>query len=153
MDRLGCDCVTLERRVRRFRTLTRRPAMTARPATGRDVSAETAAKLRVMLDLRECRFERFPFDGLLPSIEAGRIVLPADEPGTRPYSEWQPSDGIELPVRYGALLLGRFVLVPRTPTCGVAIPSTSRTDAIALAQRAGEEIARSWTSQYSAPAR
>jgi hypothetical protein len=119
----------------------------------RDSAAHTAEQLRVMLDLRECRFEPFPFDRTLPRIEVGRIVLPADEPGIRPYSGWEPSDGIELPVRYGALLLGRFVLVPRTVTCGVAIPSASRMDAIAHAQRAGERIARSWTSQHSAPER
>ena len=80
-------------------------------------------------------------------------MLPADEPGARPYSDWRPSDGIELPVRYGSLLLGRFVLVPNTATCGVAIPSAARTDAIYLAQRAGDELARSWTSQHSAPER
>ena len=90
---------------------------------------------------------------LLPRIEADRIIVPADEPGARGYSEWSSADGIELPIRCGALTLGRFVLVPRKSTCGVAIAPSLRADAIALAQLAGDELRRRWTDSDPAPTR
>jgi hypothetical protein len=101
--------------------------------------------IRVRLDLRACWFEAFPFDSLLPRIERDGIVLPADEPGTRSYSQWCPPDGVELPVRYGALTLGRFVLVPRVLTCGVLMTPGQRELARTLAQLAGDELGRRWT--------
>jgi hypothetical protein len=48
-------------------------------------------------------------------------------------------------VRYEALTLGRYVLVPRTSTCGVALAPTSRDDAITRARLVGEKLARRWT--------
>lgn len=114
------------------------------PESG-DLVDQLVDQLMARLELRACWFEPFPFDSLLPRIESDRIVLPPDEPGTRSYRDWQPPDGIELPIRYGALTLGRFVLVPRVLTCGVVIPPGQRTDAVAIARRAGEEIRRRWT--------
>jgi len=105
---------------------------------------QLADAIRARLGLRACHFEPFPFDALLPRVESDRIVLPHDEPGLRSYEDWQPHDGVELPVRYGALTLGRFVLVPREPTCGVAIPRGSRTVAILMARRAGDALGRQW---------
>jgi hypothetical protein len=124
----------------------RRLATTSIRFSSRPGYTADADEIKTRLDLRACRFEPFPFDALLPRIESDRIVLPADEPGTRPYGLWQPIDGIELPVRYGPLTLGRFVLVLRTPTCGVAIPAPLRTAAIAIAQRTGDALGSQWTA-------
>jgi hypothetical protein len=109
-----------------------------------DLVARLADEIAVCLDLRACWFEPFPFDALLPRIEQDRVVLPAAEPTVRPYADWQPRHGIELPVRFGALTLGRFVLVPKRPTCGVAIDPTARAEAIAIADSAAGELANQW---------
>jgi hypothetical protein len=95
-------------------------------------------ELITMLDLRDCRFEPFPFDAQLPRIEPGRIVLPGEEPGLVP---WSFDAGIELPIRFDELTVGRFVLWPRTRTTGIALPPTVRSDAIALATEVGRAIA------------
>jgi hypothetical protein len=113
------------------------------PPERRDIGY-CAQRIAARLDLGACWFEPFPFDQLLPRVEPGAIVLPADEPGARPYSRWQPSDGIELPVRAGDLTLGRFVLVSTRPTCGVALDSSARADAIAIARSAAGELANEW---------
>ena len=81
------------------------------------VSGRTAVDLRTP---RRVAFESFPFDVQLPRIEPGRIVLPGAEPGVAP---WRLDAGVELPVRLGDVMLGRFVLVAATPTSGVAFPS------------------------------
>jgi hypothetical protein len=81
------------------------------------------------LDLRDCWFEAFPFDTQLPRIEPGRIMLPEPEPGLAP---WALDNGVELPVRYGALTVGRFVLVPRTRTTGTAFDPELRAAALEL---------------------
>jgi hypothetical protein len=91
-----------------------------------------------MFDLRDCRFEPFPFDTQLPRIEPGRIVLPGDEPGLEP---WSLEAGIELPIRFRYLTVGRYVLLPRKPTAGVALSPSRRWDAIALATDLGEMVA------------
>ena len=119
-------------------------SISSSPATCDDSPELLAAEIEARLDLRTCHFEPFPFDALLPRIESDRIVLPADEPGLESYARWQPHHGVELPVRYGPLTLGRFVLVPRATTCGVAIPLGSRTVAIAIARRAGDALGRHW---------
>ena len=80
-------------------------------------------------DLRDCRFERFPFETQLPRIELGRILLPEPEPGLEP---WTLDNGVELPVRYGELTVGRFVLVPRMRTTGAAFDAELRAAAIEL---------------------
>jgi len=98
----------------------------------------TAARLVELFGLRACWFEAFPFDGQLPRIEPGRIVLPATEPGVEP---WSCDAGVELPVRFRGLPLGRFVLVPARPTTGVGLSPAGRTEAIAMAVGVGTEIA------------
>ena len=97
-----------------------------------------AAELVGIFDLRECRYEPFPFDAQLPRVEPGRIVLPAAEPGVIP---WQLDRAVELPVCAEGLTLGRFVLVPRSPTCGVSLSPRGRTIAITLAERLAPLIA------------
>ena len=111
-----------------------------KPAT--DVAVETArAALSTRLDLAQCWFEQWPFDALLPRIERGRIVLPADVVGARSCGAWMAEDGIELPVRIQALQVGRFVLVARAATTGVALPISSRDRALDIAERCASALA------------
>ena len=100
--------------------------------------AEAANRITRALGLTTCVFEAFPFDEQLPRVEADRIVLPATEPGVEP---WSSNAGIELPVRFRGLTLGRFVLVPATPTVGVALAPRARSEAIAIAAELGAPIA------------
>jgi hypothetical protein len=90
-----------------------------------------------MLELRSCRFEPFPFDNQMPRIEPGRIVLPAAEPGVAP---WRLDAGVELPVRFGDIVLGRFVLEAATRTSGVMFSPAGREEAIRLAERVAPAI-------------
>ena len=94
------------------------------------------------LPLLACWFEPFPFDDLLPRIEPGRIVIPAEEPGV---TRSQHTVGVELPVRFRGLTLGRFVLIPSATTCGVSLSASTRARAIDLAAEAGAAIAAAWT--------
>jgi len=100
--------------------------------------ASVAARLCAVLSLRDCRYEAFPFERQLPRIERGHIVLPATEPGVEP---WCVGAGIELPVRYGNLVLGRFVLVPASDTTGVALSPSARAVALDLADGLAPAIA------------
>ena len=100
----------------------------------------TAAELAELFGLRDCWFEPFPFDALLPRIEPGRIVLPASEPGVAP---WRTDTAIELPVRLDGLTLGRFILVPSMPSVGVVLPVDRRALAIVLAESVAPAIAAS----------
>jgi hypothetical protein len=107
-----------------------------------DIVVETARiALFSQLDLAHCSFEAWPFDALLPRIEYGRIMLPADVVGARSYGAWKPEDGIELPVRIRGLQLGRFVLVAHTATTGVALPISSRDRALDIADRCAVALA------------
>jgi len=105
---------------------------------------EFAAQLVHQLGLEACRYESFPFDRQLPRLEPRRVVLPAHEPGVQPLAGWRPEDGIELAVRFRQHMLGRFVLVPEQPTCGVALSAAARADALAIADQAGEALGRGW---------
>jgi hypothetical protein len=112
------------------------------------VSVDNVAAMLVdMLDLSGCWFEPFPFDVQLPRIEPGRIVLPANEPVVGPC---QVNRGVELPLRCNGLTLGRFVLAPRKPTVGVALPSNAREEAIRLADEFATTLAASWCGAGSA---
>jgi hypothetical protein len=107
-----------------------------------DIAVETARDvLSAQLDLAQCSFEPWPFDALLPRIERGRIVLPADVVGARSYGAWRAEDGIELPVRVQELQLGRFVLVARAATTGVAVSISSRDRALDIAERCATALA------------
>ena len=76
-------------------------------------------RLATLLDLRHCWYEPFPFDVQLPRIEPGRILLPAAEPGLEP---WSSEAGVELPVRFQGLTVGRLVLRPGRTSDRVARP-------------------------------
>jgi hypothetical protein len=102
---------------------------------------DVVTELVALLDLHACWFEPFPFDAQLPRIEPGSIVLPAAEPGIAP---WRVDNGVELPVRFNGLLLGRFVLAPRVTSVGVAFPPRARDDAITIAEVFAAALAREW---------
>lgn len=101
------------------------------------VADSVVARLAGRLDLADCWYEPFPFDVQLPRLEPGRVVLPPGEPGV---GVWKPG-AVEVPVRAAGLTLGRFVLVPRTPTCGVAWSPRLRAVAIAWADAVAPAIA------------
>jgi hypothetical protein len=105
---------------------------------GGAIAEPTVPQLIAVFGLRACWFESFPFDVQLPRIESGRIVVPAEEPGV---ATWSGEVGIELPVRYRSLTLGRFVLVPASPTTGVALAATARAEAMSIAAWVGTRIA------------
>jgi hypothetical protein len=118
------------------------------PAVGGAVAESTVPRLIALLDLRGCWYESFPFAVLLPRIEPGRIVLPADEPGVASCSGL---GCVELPVRHDGLTLGRFVLVPAEPTTGVAFPASSRAEAIALVSSLGARIVAAVVAEADGP--
>jgi len=66
------------------------------------------------------------------------ILLPAAEPGVAP---WSTDAGVELPVRFRGLTIGRYVLTPATRTVGVALPPGARAAALAMVAEAGAAIA------------
>jgi hypothetical protein len=107
----------------------------------------TASRLVAMFGLRSCSFEPFPFDRQLPRIEPGRIVLPGTEPGVE---QWSCDKGVELPVRFTGLTLGRFVLVPAMPTTGVGFSHVDRAEAIAMAESVGKVIAAALLAEITA---
>jgi hypothetical protein len=108
------------------------------PPVGGAIAEPAVPRLTAMFGLRACWFESFPFDAQLPRVEPGRIIVPADEPGV---ASWSGGAGIELPVRHRGLTLGRFVLVPASPTTGVALAATARDEAISMAASVGARIA------------
>jgi hypothetical protein len=107
----------------------------------------TASRLVGMFGLRACWFEPFPFDEQLPRIEPGRIMLPGAEPGVE---SWSCNHGVELPVRFARLTLGRFVLVAAMQTTGVRFSHVDRAEAIAMAEGVGEVIAAAILAETSA---
>jgi hypothetical protein len=108
----------------------------------RDVPVEdrlcnAALEMTVMLELRACWFEPFPFDTQLPRIEQGRIVLPRAEPGVAPWSD----AGVELPVVANDLTVGRFVLEPSAGSVGAVFSPTARERAVAMADELAASVA------------
>jgi len=102
-----------------------------------ELLTHTATEIAVLLDLRACWFELFPFDNQLPRIEQGRIVLPVPEPGIAPWSD----SGVELPVVANGLNVGRFVLEPAVATVGVVFPPSARERVMAMANQIGAPVA------------
>ncbi len=110
------------------------PEWWEKPATAAMFHA-TAERLIAIFELRACRFEPFPFNAQRPRIEPGRIVIPPAETGI---ADWHGEPGVELPVRYRGLTLGRFLLAPATATTGVGFAPDDRAVAIAIAGRVGQ---------------
>jgi hypothetical protein len=98
---------------------------------------QTFRRLVALFDLRTCWFEPFPFDSVLPRIERGRIVAPAEEPGSPPISY----TSIELPVRMDGLTLGRIVLLPTAQSVHDLASPSARETAIAMAEDLAAPVA------------
>jgi hypothetical protein len=94
-------------------------------------------ELQALLGLEACWFERWPYDALLPTIAPGRVILPADEPGVRSYASWTADDGVSVPVRVRGFEVGRFVLVPSTPSVGIDWSPSQRADVLELTAECG----------------
>lgn len=103
---------------------------------------EYCAAIEALDGVGACAYEAFPFDVSLPQIARGRVVLPADEPGVRPYAQWSPCDGVEVPVYAGALLLGRFVVRAERSTCGVTLSPETRVRMLDIARDAAPTARR-----------
>ena len=108
------------------------------PPVAGAIAEPLVPRLIAMFGLRACWFESFPFDVQLPRIEPGRIVLAADEPGI---ASWSLDLGVELPVRFCGLTIGRYVLVPASPTTGVDFSPTRRAEALSMVAPVGSLIA------------
>jgi hypothetical protein len=74
-------------------------------------------ELTQILDLKSCRFERPPFPTSLPQLRHRGIRLE-----TEPPDQIGLHDQLELPVRGGGRVLGRFVLTMPTDGTGSACP-------------------------------
>jgi hypothetical protein len=95
-----------------------------------------------MLDAAETRYEPWPYDAELPTMHSRGVTLPADEPGVASFRQWSPSDGVAIPVcGPDAFELGRFVVVPRSPSVGVVWKPSARARALDLAERYGSTLA------------
>lgn len=96
------------------------------------------SELIQILDLKSCRFERPPFPTSLPQLRHRGIRLE-----TEPPDQIGLHDQLELPVRGGGHVLGRFVLTMPTDGTGLRLPADSRAFAVALADQLGAALAES----------
>jgi Domain of unknown function (DUF4118) len=96
------------------------------------------SELTTILDLKSCRFERPPFRSALPQLRHRGVRVDAGQPD---------GDGLnsqlELLVRGGGELLGRFVLTMPADGTGIRIPAESRELAVSLADQLGAALAKS----------
>lgn len=93
-------------------------------------------ELTEILDLKSCRFERPPFPTSLPQLRHRGIRVDAGS-GEAPGLNSQ----VELPVRGGGQVLGRFVLTMPSDGTGIGLPAERRTLAAALADQLGAALA------------
>jgi hypothetical protein len=93
-------------------------------------------ELTEILDLKSCRFERPPFPTSLPQLRHRGIRVDAGtaDPGGL-------NSQVELPVRAGGRVLGRFVLTMPADGTGIGLPGESRALAAALADQLGAALA------------
>ena len=94
------------------------------------------SELNEILDLKSCRFERPPFPTSLPQLRHRGIRVDtgtADPAGL--------NSQVELPVRGGGRVLGRFVLTMPADGTGIRLPGESRALAAALADQLGAALA------------
>jgi len=94
-------------------------------------------ELTTILDLKSCRFERPPFRTALPQLRHRGVRVDAGKPD---------GDGLnsqlELPVRGGGKVLGRFVLTMPADGTGIRLPAESRELAVSLAEQLGAALAK-----------
>jgi hypothetical protein len=93
-------------------------------------------ELTSILDLKSCRFERPPFRSTLPQLRHRGVRVNAGKPDADGLSSQ-----LELPVRGGGKLLGRFVLTMPADGTGIRLPAESRELAVALADQLGAALA------------
>jgi K+-sensing histidine kinase KdpD len=98
-------------------------------------------ELTTILDLKSCRFERPPFRSSLPQLRHRGVRVDADRPDDQALRSQ-----LELPVRGGGRLLGRFVLTMPADGSGIQLPAESRALAVALADQLGAALAQSGTT-------
>ena len=93
-------------------------------------------ELTSILDLKSCRFERPPFPTALPQLRHHGVRVDAGK---------TEADGLnsqlELPVRGGGEVLGRFVLTMPSEGTGIRLPADSRALAVALSDQLGAALA------------
>ncbi|HSO94910.1 MAG TPA: DUF4118 domain-containing protein [Acidimicrobiia bacterium] len=93
------------------------------------------SELVKILDLESCRFERPPFQTALPQLRHRGVRLE-----TEPPDEVGLHNQLELPVRAGGRVVGRFVLTMRTDGTGLRLPTANRAFAVALADQLGAAL-------------
>lgn len=94
-------------------------------------------ELTTILDLKSCRFERPPFRSALPQLRHRGVRVDAGPP-----DDHALKSQLELPVRGGGQLLGRFVLTMATDGSGIQLPPDNRALAVALADQLGAALVR-----------
>jgi hypothetical protein len=103
-----------------------------------DVILAVTAELTDTLHLQNCWFELAPYLATLDTIEVtGSLTTKAYH--YTPEGFELPREGVEIPVRSGDHLIGRFVLIP---TPGVGITRDDRLVAVALADQVGIVLGR-----------
>jgi hypothetical protein len=95
-------------------------------------------ELTALLDLKSVRFERPPFKTSLPQLRHRGIRIDAGVPDSGGLDSQ-----LELPVRGGGRVLGRFVLTMPEDGTGLSLPAANRTFAAALADQLGAALAKS----------
>ena len=103
-----------------------------------DVILAVTAELTDTLHLQNCWFERAPYLGALDTIEETGSLTTHEYRYTREGFELS-REGVEIPVRSGDHVIGRFVLIP---TPGVGITKDDRLVARALADQVGIVLGR-----------
>lgn len=97
-------------------------------------------ELTALLDLKSCRFERPPFKTSLPQLRHRGIRIDGGVPDPGGLNSQ-----VELPVRGGGRVLGRFVLTMPEDGTGIRLPADNRSLAAALADQLGAALAESGT--------
>jgi hypothetical protein len=106
-------------------------------AVAQDVLASVRAELLGLLSLRECDFERPPFETTLPRVERNGAI----KEGKRRWVGGEltlPAEGVEIPVRGRGRLFGRLVLIP---DWNVGTSVEERVVTVALADQVGAAFA------------
>jgi hypothetical protein len=92
-------------------------------------------ELTAILGLKSCRFERPPFQTTLPQLRHRGVRIDGDIDGPGGLSSQ-----VELPVRGGGRVVGRFVLTMPAEGTGMRLPGESRALAAALADQLGAAL-------------
>jgi hypothetical protein len=116
----------------------RRTAHLASAADPSDLIPVLEDEIGAALGLWFCRYQRGPLDHPVPRLTRHGVTVPV---GVAPITGDPNSWAVELPVRAGDRVLGRFVLVPHEPAAAGGFTADERRDAIALADQLGAALA------------